>query len=143
MADEQLIAHGRGHPPPILGAGGFMSPADSSPYPMVTCSADGTELRVMPATGLLITIDAAKLRAACRCAQCRRAQIDGDFPDSFDGVTIRAVSWVGGYGVNVTFSDGHARGIFPFAYLTEIAAGRGGHHSSEQAQNPLILQDLV
>jgi len=70
-------------------------------------------------------------------------QIDGDFPKSFDGVAIHAVSWVGGYGINVAFSDGHARGIFPFAYLTEIAAGLGAHARSAQAQNPLILQDLV
>ncbi len=120
-----------------------MSLADSFFCPTVTFSANGTELHVMPATDLLITIDAAKLRAACRCAQCRRAQIDGDFPKSFDGVAIHAVSWVGGYGINVAFSDGHARGIFPFAYLTEIAAGLGAHARSAQAQNPLILQDLV
>src|SRR5919201_2580268 len=125
------------HPVP----GGFMSLADSSSHPTVTCSADGTELHVIPATGLRITVGAAELRAACRCAHCRRARIDGDFPDRFDGVTIHAVSSVGGYGINVAFSDGHARGIFPFPYLTELAAGRGEEPGPEQATNPLILQD--
>jgi DUF971 family protein len=111
--------------------------------PTVGRSADGTELNVALATGQVIKIASAKLRAACRCAQCRRAQIDGDFPDRFEGITIDAVSWVGGYGINLAFSDGHARGIFPFAYLTEIAAEPGEQPCSEQAPNPLILQDLV
>jgi prepilin-type processing-associated H-X9-DG protein len=109
----------------------------------VVLSADGAELQMTLATGLFIKIDAATLRAACRCAHCRRAQIDGHFSDRFDGVTIDAVSWVGGYGINVAFSDGHARGIFPFVYLSEIAAERGAHPDSQQATNPLILQDLV
>jgi prepilin-type processing-associated H-X9-DG protein len=109
----------------------------------VACSADGSELRVTLATGEPMTINAATLRAACRRAHCRRAQVDGDIHASFDGIIIADVAWVGGYGVNVTFSDGHARGIFPFVYLIEIAAGRGEPPGSAQPTNPLILQDLV
>jgi prepilin-type processing-associated H-X9-DG protein len=99
-----------------------MSLADSPFCPTVTCSADGAELHVTLAAGSPISIDAAKLRAACRCAQCRRALIDGAFPNKFVHLTISEVSWVGGYGVNVAFSDGHARGIYPFSYLSEIAS---------------------
>jgi prepilin-type processing-associated H-X9-DG protein len=99
-----------------------MSLADSPFCLTVTCSADGAELHVTLAAGRPMSIDAAKLRAACRCAQCRRAQIDGVFPDRFVHLTISEVSWVGGYGINVAFSDGHARGIYPFAYLSEIAS---------------------
>lgn len=99
-----------------------MSLADPPFCPTVTWSADGAELHVTLAAGRPISIGAATLRAACRCAHCRRAQIDGVFPDSFVHLTISEVSWVGGYGINVAFSDGHARGIYPFSFLSEIAS---------------------
>jgi prepilin-type processing-associated H-X9-DG protein len=63
---------------------------------------------------------ATQLRAACRCAQCVRARADGLFPRSFDGIAIERVSPVGSYGINVAFSDGHARGIYPWAYLSKL-----------------------
>jgi DUF971 family protein len=63
---------------------------------------------------------ATRLRAACRCAQCVRARIDGFFPRSFDGIAIERVSPIGSYGINIGFSDGHARGIYPWAYLSQL-----------------------
>jgi DUF971 family protein len=63
---------------------------------------------------------AARLRAACRCAQCVRSRADGLFPPSFDGVVIERASPIGSYGVNLGFSDGHARGIYPWAYLSQL-----------------------
>jgi prepilin-type processing-associated H-X9-DG protein len=65
-------------------------------------------------------IAAARLRLACRCAPCTRARIDGMFPQSFDAITICTVSAVGEYGINIGFSDGHARGIYPWAYLATL-----------------------
>lgn len=64
------------------------------------------------------------LRDACRCADCSRARRDGVFAPS-RRQTITDIQAVGEYALNLTFSDGHARGIFPFAYLREIAAGSG------------------
>ena len=69
-----------------------------------------------------IAIDAASLRAACRCAECRRAQIDGTFPAEFPGLTIDGAAPIGLYAVNLMFSDGHTRGIFPWIYLEELAS---------------------
>jgi DUF971 family protein len=63
---------------------------------------------------------ATRLRAACRCAECVRARADGLFPASFDGVAIERVSSIGSYGINIGFSDGHARGIYPWAYLSKL-----------------------
>src|SRR5262245_18967365 len=63
---------------------------------------------------------ATRLRAACRCAHCVRARIDGLFPQSFDGIVIEHVSPMGSYGINIGFSDGHARGIYPWAYLSQL-----------------------
>ncbi|MDA3875695.1 MAG: gamma-butyrobetaine hydroxylase-like domain-containing protein [Halothiobacillus sp.] len=35
---------------------------------------------------------------------------------------IATVEGVGGYGVQIIFQDGHDRGIYPWAYLRELAA---------------------
>jgi DUF971 family protein len=89
-------------------------------------SGDGRTLHVRLDTKAAFNLPAERLRAACRCAHCRRAQIDGVFPDEFLSVTIAAVSPIGHYAVNLEFSDGHARGIYPWSYLAEIADGLSG-----------------
>lgn len=86
-------------------------------------SNDGRTLRVTLETGAVITLSAEELRAACRCAHCRRAQIDGIFASEFLSVTIVSVAPIGHYAVNLGFSDGHARGIYPWSYLAELSAG--------------------
>lgn len=58
----------------------------------------------------------------CRCAVCSRARIDGTFAPATQGLEIEQATPIGHYGLNIAFSDGHARGIFPFAYLAELAA---------------------
>jgi DUF971 family protein len=65
-------------------------------------------------------LSAPRLRDACRCAGCTRAGVDGRAAPADAAITIVAVDPVGGYGVNLGFSDGHARGIFPWRYLREI-----------------------
>jgi prepilin-type processing-associated H-X9-DG protein len=86
----------------------------------IIVSKGGARLVISDRVGVPQALDAARLRLACRCAHCTRARIDGTFPERFDGVTITAVSSMGHYGVNVTFSDGHARGIYPWSYLAEL-----------------------
>jgi DUF971 family protein len=51
-----------------------------------------------------------------------RAEVEGR-PAVDDDVTIVAVELVGLYAVNLVFSDGEARGIYPWTYLRELAAG--------------------
>jgi DUF971 family protein len=84
-------------------------------------SADGGALHLTLGTGAAFTLPAERLRSACRCAHCRRAQIDGVFPDRFPSVTIIGVTPIGHYAVNLEFSDGHARGIYPWSYFAELA----------------------
>ena len=86
-------------------------------------STDGRTLRVTLETGAVITLSAEELRAACRCAHCRRAQIDGVFAPEFPSVTIASVAPIGHYAINLGFSDGHARGIYPWSYLAELSVG--------------------
>jgi prepilin-type processing-associated H-X9-DG protein len=70
--------------------------------------------------GTAQSLAAARLRAACRCAHCVRARLDGLFPQSVGAIAIVQVSAIGHYGVNIGFSDGHARGIYPWAYLSQL-----------------------
>jgi len=72
------------------------------------------------AQGETIRIPAGRLRAACKCAHCIRARIDGVFPDRFDGIAITEVFPIGDYAINIGFSDGHARGIYPWQLLLDL-----------------------
>ncbi|HEY0329402.1 MAG TPA: gamma-butyrobetaine hydroxylase-like domain-containing protein [Rhodopseudomonas sp.] len=79
-------------------------------------------LELTMAQGERLALPAPRLRANCKCAHCLRARIDGVFPATFDGIAITSVTPVGAYAVNIGFSDGHARGIYPWAYLLQLTA---------------------
>ncbi|TCT05151.1 DUF971 domain-containing protein [Aquabacter spiritensis] len=78
---------------------------------------------------LLLTWDGAgarafgaeRLRAACRCAWCTRARAESRFPARFPGIAVTGVAPVADYALNLFFSDGHERGIYPFSYLRALA----------------------
>jgi prepilin-type processing-associated H-X9-DG protein len=67
-----------------------------------------------------VRVGAERLRSACKCAHCLRARIDGVFPEQFTDLAITQVSPIGGYAINIAFSDGHARGIYPWALLLSL-----------------------
>ena len=52
-----------------------------------------------------------------------RLAVDGLAVPVPEGLTIAHVEPVGNYAIRLTFSDGHDRGIFPWSYLSQIAAG--------------------
>jgi prepilin-type processing-associated H-X9-DG protein len=87
----------------------------------VVLKGDRMRLDIAWWNGKATEIGAERLRAACRCAWCTRARIDGTFAASFETVTIDRLAPVGDYAINIAFSDGHARGIYPWAYLRGIA----------------------
>ena len=61
------------------------------------------------------------LRERCRCAECRSlAQRGIDIESGVDVGVGEAVPY-GPNALQLVFSDGHSRGIFPFAYLRELA----------------------
>jgi len=60
------------------------------------------------------------LRSLCRCAQCRALQLQGRQYSAAAAVEIIAISPLN-YGLQLHFDDGHARGIFPWSFLREIA----------------------
>lgn len=58
------------------------------------------------------------LRARCRCAACEQAfRQCGSHPQPQASVRLAAINPVSDKGLNLVFSDGHGRGIFPWAYL--------------------------
>ena len=62
------------------------------------------------------------LREKARDANSVRFAVNGWAVPAAPDLTITAVEPIGNYAVRLAFSDGHDRGIFPWAYLTEIAA---------------------
>jgi DUF971 family protein len=83
-------------------------------------SADLSALSIEAGDGRGLTLSAEALRAACKCAHCTRARFDERFPPGFPGIAITGVNDLG-YGLNISFSDGHNRGIYPKTYLFELA----------------------
>lgn len=62
------------------------------------------------------------LREACRCATCRGDRMRNTFaPD--DQVRLLEARPFGVAGLQLVFSDGHSRGLFPWDYLRSLAAG--------------------
>jgi DUF971 family protein len=63
------------------------------------------------------------LRSNCQCADCKKKNRDG-----IVGVTIAAdikltdIHPVGTYGIQLVFSDGHDRGIYPWVFLKTLTA---------------------
>jgi len=61
------------------------------------------------------------LRRHCRCAECTAARRTGNPPpSSAAAVSITGCEPQGHYAIQLTFDDGHYRGIYPWAYLREI-----------------------
>lgn len=70
-------------------------------------------------------LSAAALRAACRCSACRHAALTGAGRDVPSDVGVARIAPMGGHAVNIVFSDGHDRGVFPWDFLFRLAAPAG------------------
>ena len=68
------------------------------------------------------SLDHARLRSACKCAWCEghRRRTQQDVPCA-DDVMLEGVTPVGEQGLQMRFSDGHDRGIYPWPYLRSLA----------------------
>ncbi|TDV41264.1 DUF971 family protein [Pseudomonas helmanticensis] len=61
----------------------------------------------------------AELRRQCPCSQCRAFRLQGLTPMVDDRVRLIELN-PQGYGVQLVFSDGHQRGIYPWPYLANL-----------------------
>ncbi|MFN4275775.1 MAG: gamma-butyrobetaine hydroxylase-like domain-containing protein [Ferrovibrio sp.] len=82
---------------------------------------NGSTLELRFADSASIEADAGALRAACRCAWCTKARVEGAFPGGFSGLSITQIRPIGTYAVNLHFSDGHDRGVFPWSYMRQLS----------------------
>ena len=95
-----------------------------------------TRLSVTWEDGATSALSAALLREKARDAGTVRIGLNGWAVPTPAGLTIATVEPIGNYAVRLAFSDGHDRGIFPWAYLNEIAAaepaGAAGSPANER-----------
>lgn len=87
----------------------------------VTLAPGGHALRLAWGDGSAASLSAEALRLGCRCAWCTRDRIQGRFPAAAEAVAVTRIDPMGGYAVHLGFSDGHARGIYPWVYLRDLA----------------------
>lgn len=87
----------------------------------LTASDDSRVLHVHWETGEVSDLPADVLRREARDAWTTREKIDTGGVTIAPGLTITGLFQVGAQGVNVHFSDGHDRAIFPFSYLRELS----------------------
>ena len=99
-----------------------MTDAIQTDRPDFDVSDDLASLHLHRPDGPSVTLSAETIRSACKCAHCVRARFDDRFPSGFPGIAIVAVNDLG-YGLNIAFSDGHDRGIYPLGYLASLATG--------------------
>lgn len=71
--------------------------------------------------GSVNNLSAKILRAQARDAASVRQRYDNKEIYIQPDLAITAMEQVGTTGVNIHFSDGHARAIFPFPYLRELS----------------------
>jgi len=97
-------------------------PFDPDAMPVeVALTRDRATIRFTWRDGAQAALSASLLRSHCRCAWCTRDRVLGCFPVGFEGITVKHLEPMGGYAVHLAFSDEHARGIFPWAYLRDLA----------------------
>jgi DUF971 family protein len=87
----------------------------------VTLARGGTSLRLTWHDGASAVLAAETLRLRCRCAWCTRDRLQDRFPTGFAAVAVTRIEPMGTYAAHIAFSDGHARGIYPWVYLRDLA----------------------
>lgn len=83
-------------------------------------SNDAQHLQVHWETGEVSELRAETLRREARDAWTTRQKIDFGEVSVLPGLRITGLFQVGREGVNIHFSDGHDKAIFPFVYLREL-----------------------
>lgn len=71
--------------------------------------------------GQKVPLTAEFLRAHAMDAVSRRERIDNSSVTVCPDIHILSVRPVGHTGLNITFSDGHDRAIYPYSYLQTLA----------------------
>lgn len=79
-------------------------------------------LEVRWSDGTVHALPHALLRSRCRCAACEQQRRSGSSITAPEGLRLTAMHPISNQGLNLVFSDGHGRGIYPWAYLLALGA---------------------
>ncbi|MEY4563948.1 MAG: hypothetical protein RLZZ618_3225 [Pseudomonadota bacterium] len=67
-----------------------------------------------------LNLSAAVLRQSCRCTDCRRLSAEELAEITPDDLAVTDATPIGNYGLQLHFSDGHERGIYPWSHLRDL-----------------------
>jgi len=81
----------------------------------------GCALSITWINGEVSRLGAAQLRRSSRAASALRAEVDRRPTLVSEDIRLSDIRLVGVYGVQLVFSDGHDRGIYPWEYLRQLA----------------------
>jgi DUF971 family protein len=82
---------------------------------------DGRSIAIEWTSGGRDVLDARQLWRDCPSAQGKVRRRNTPQLEADSGLRVVAVTAVGNYAINIAFSDGHDRGIYPWALLQEFA----------------------
>lgn len=80
-------------------------------------------MRFVLSSDIVSEVSYKRLRALCKCSQCEALRRVGSAPEIAPNLQIIETMTLSDHGLNIRFSDGHDRGIYPFVYLEDIALG--------------------
>ncbi|WP_457392879.1 gamma-butyrobetaine hydroxylase-like domain-containing protein [Roseateles sp. P5_E1] len=92
---------------------------DAVPTEVVWHQASGV-LALAWADGRAARLSGPVLRAACKCAGCEQRRRSGEPVQAPVDTQLTGLHPVGPQGLQLVFSDGHDRGIYPWPYLHQL-----------------------
>lgn len=84
----------------------------------------GRALQLIWSEGQTHRLEASYLWSQCPSAAGRRRRMDGIHHPRSPDLRITKLDRIGRYAVNIGFSDGHDRGVYPWTLLADFAARR-------------------
>ena len=90
----------------------------------IVLARDKSKIMISWPDGDKAELSAPLLRQRCNSARSKRARIDCAEEPITELLTISEIRSVGLYAINIVFSDGHDRGIYPWSYLRELSYER-------------------
>lgn len=87
----------------------------------ISVSSDSTLLLIQLSDGQSVSLSAEYLRVNARDAESRREQLEHGKITASANIKISEIRQVGHTGLNISFSDGNNRAIFPYRYLQSLA----------------------
>ncbi|RTL73118.1 MAG: DUF971 domain-containing protein [Hyphomicrobiales bacterium] len=82
---------------------------------------EGRSLTLVIADGRIVRVGADVLWCHCPSALRRSRRMSGLDLAAPSGIRIARVTPIGNYALNIAFSDGHDRGVFPWILLADLA----------------------